>query len=192
MANHLEQSVLNKSRKDKFILTIPLPPALKEFNKKFVRKSAFFDLDSLNLSVYGSIVPDNSIPAKPVNYVGGNVYVSSHSRPDYDPVEVNYTIDNQFNNYWVINSWLNWMRDEKSGIYKGQVVKKDHGLGQYSTDFILTAKDEYHNDTIQWVYKSCFPILQKGIQYNYRDGGEIESSFSFVFKSVESELISLD
>lgn len=192
MGNVYEQSDLNKSRKDKFTLNIPIPEGLKEYNKKYLRKHAFMNLDSLVFSVYGSIVPDNSVPAVEAPYSGGNVYVSSHSRPKYDPVTVNYTIDNQFNNYWAINSWINWMRDEKSGIYSGKLLDKDKGLGQYSTTFMLVAKDEYHNDVIQWNYKGAFPTTQKGIEYNYRDAGEIESSFTFVFHKIESELISLE
>lgn len=187
--NHFDQTILNKSRKDKFILTIPIPPLLREWNKKDIRSNAFIDLDKLNLSVYGSIVPDNNVPAIEAPYSGGTIYVSSHSRPAYEPVAVNYTIDNEFNNYWAIYTWLNWLRNEKTGIFNGRVQPKDAGLGQYSTDFILQAKDEYHNTKIQWVYKSAFPIIQRGIEYNYRDGGEIESGFTFVYRSIETELI---
>ena len=33
--NTMQQSVLNKSRADKFLLVFDIPPILKEFNKKF-------------------------------------------------------------------------------------------------------------------------------------------------------------
>ena len=187
--NHYDQSLLNKSKKDKFILTIALPPDLRELNKKLERSNKYLDLDSLQFSVYGSIVPENSIPAEGVKYAGSTVFVSSHIKPAYDPVTVNFTIDNEFKNYWAIQKWLNLIRGEQSGFFSGNTLPKDVGLGRYSSDFILTAKDEFHNDVIQWTYKAAFPISLGEINYSYRDGAEIETSFKFVFTRIETILL---
>jgi hypothetical protein len=187
--NHYDQSLLNKSKKDKFILTISLPPDLRDYNKKLERANKFFDLDSLQFSVYGSVVPENTVPAEGIRYAGSTVFVSSHNKPTYDPITVNFTIDNEFKNYWVIQKWLNLMRDEETGIFSGTTLPKDNGLGRYSSDFILTAKDEFHNDVIQWTFKSAFPISLGEINYNYRDGAEIETTFKFVFRRIETILL---
>jgi hypothetical protein len=125
MSNHYDQSFLNKSRKDKFTLTLTLPDALKPFNKKFQRTNSNIDLNTLQFSVYGTVVPKNAIPAEEVRYSGSTVYVSSHNKPTYEPLSINFTIDNQFNNYWVIHKWLDLMRNEKSGIYEGELTEKD-------------------------------------------------------------------
>jgi hypothetical protein len=188
--NHYDQSILNKSRKDKFILTLNLPKELIPHNKKVDRSNNNLSLDMLQFSIYGVVVPKNIIPQEDARYSGGNVYVSSHSKPSYDPVSVNFTIDNEFNNYWVIHKWLDLLRNEKTGIYDGiEIYNKDMGLGRYSTDFIVTAKDEFHNDIIQWTYKTAFPVGLGDIIYSYRDGAEIETSFDFVFRRVETNLL---
>jgi hypothetical protein len=188
--NHYDQAILNKSRKDKFILTLSLPRELIPHNKRVDRSNNNLSLDLLQFSIYGVVVPKNVIPQEDARYSGGNVYVSSHSKPSYEPVSVNFTIDNEFNNYWVIHKWLDLLRNEKTGIYDGELVyDKDMGLGKYSTDFILTAKDEFHNDIIQWTYKSAFPVGLGDIIYSYRDGAEIETSFEFVFRRVETNLL---
>ncbi len=189
MANHFDQSLLNKSRKDKFTLTVVLPKALLPYNRKQNRVNSNVDLDTLQFSIYGTVVPKNIIPSEEIRYAGSTVYVSSHNKPSYDPVSINFTIDNLFNNYWVIHKWLDLMRNEKSGIYEEELTEKDHGLGQYSTDFIITGRDEYHNDVIQWIYKSAFPTTLGEINYNHRDAGEIESSFEFVFRRIETKLL---
>jgi hypothetical protein len=167
MSNHYDQSFLNKSRKDKFTLTLTLPDALKPFNKKFQRDNTNIDLNTLQFAVYGTVVPKNTIPSEEVRYAGSTVYVSSHNKPSYEPLSINFTIDNQFNNYWVIHKWLDFLRNEKSGIYQGELTERDHGLGQYSTDFVITGKDEFHNDVIQWIYKSAFPTSLGEISYSH-------------------------
>lgn len=188
--NHYDQTFLNKSRKDKFTLTLVLPKELIPHNKKFDRSNNNVNLDSIQFAIYGVVVPKNSIPAEEARYAGSTVFVSSHNKPSYEPVSVNFTIDNEFNNYWVIHKWLDLLRNEKTGIYDGsEFYNKDMGLGKYSTDFILTAKDEFHNDVIQWTYKSAFPVGLGDITYNHRDAGEVETSFEFVFRRIETNLL---
>jgi hypothetical protein len=191
MGNHFDQSLLNKQRKDKFVLTIDLPPALKSINSSQVRKNSNVNLDTLQMSIYGTIVPKNNIPQEEVRYAGSTVYVSSHNKPSYDPVSVNFTVDNEFKNYWVIHKWMELLRTERGGYYEYPEDVNNAGLGQYSSDFMVTAKDEYHNDVIQWVYKSAFPVGLGEINWNYRDGGELETTFEFAFRRIETILLPL-
>jgi hypothetical protein len=191
MSNYYDQSLLNKSRKDKFILTITLPKELIELNKKTSRNNEVFNLETLQFSVYGTVVPPNNIPEVEVRYAGSTVYVSSHNKPSYEAVSVNFTVDNGFNNYWVIHKWLDLLRNERSGLYDGEEYTKDLGLGSYTADFVVTAKDEFHNDVIEWIYKSAFPISLGDISYSNRDGGEIETTFQFVYRRVETNLLPL-
>ena len=191
MGNHYDQTLLNKSRKDKFSLTVFLPEELRKINRKLQRANAHVDIDTLQFSVYGTIVPKNIIPAEEARYAGSTVYVSSHNKPTYEPVSVNFTIDNEFKNYWVIHKWLDLLRNEKSGIYEAELSDKDKGLGKYSTDFILTARDEFHNEVIQWIYKSAFPVSLGEISYSHRDSGEIETTFEFAFRRIETNLLPL-
>lgn len=191
MGNHYDQTLLNKSRKDKFSLTVFLPEELRKINRKLQRANAHVDIDTLQFSVYGTVVPKNIIPAEEARYAGSTVYVSSHNKPTYEPVSVNFTIDNEFKNYWVIHKWLDLLRNEKSGIYEAELTPKDKGLGKYSTDFVLTARDEFHNEVIQWIYKSAFPVSLGEISYSHRDGAEIETTFEFAFRRIETNLLPL-
>ena len=155
MSNYYDQASLNKAKKDKFTLILSLPEALIPFNKKFTRNNSNIDLNTLQFSIYGTVVPKKSIPAEDVRYAGGNIFVSSHSKPSYEPISVNFTIDNQFNNYWVIYKWLDLLRNEKSGVYENPETAFDKGLGQYTSDFYIIGRDDFNKEVIQWVYKSC-------------------------------------
>lgn len=193
MSNAFEQSLLNKSRLDKFILVVNIPPLLRDANKKLIRNNTNIQLDTLQFSVYGTIAPRIQVPAVGAGFSGNTLHISSQAHPAYTPVTVNFTVDNQFNNYWMIFTWLNSLRDSKTGLYdylhEGKKFSNDMLLPDYATDFTLFGKDEYHNDVIKWVYKNAFPTELAEINYNYRTATEIESSFQFAFTEVYCELL---
>lgn len=116
MAEYIEQSILNKLRKDKFILVLDLPPALKPFYERGIRTNDSVNLNKLQFSVYGTMVPEISIP--PINnQTRGQPYqVTSQQRPEYQPISVKFTIDNGFENYWVLWKWLEIMNDPKESV----------------------------------------------------------------------------
>ena len=100
----VDQSQLNKNRLDKFLLVIDVPEPLREITKNDLgaRSNTSLIGESLQFSVYGSVVPTISVPEKTLGYAGQSLKISSHTRPAYDNVTVNFTIDNKFNNYWVL------------------------------------------------------------------------------------------
>ena len=184
------QSPFNKSRKDKFLLVLNIPPALRHIASKFERSKNTIIPDSLQFSVFGSVVPDINIGNANVRYAGQTLAQSSHSRDPYPPVTVNFTIDNRFNNYWVIYTWLNMLNNDKTGIYD------EHGLTplrktspdlpyyEYRTGISIFALDEYNKRTVEFLYKDAFPTNLGGISYSYRDAGEIETNFTFEYSQL--------
>jgi hypothetical protein len=186
---YYDQASLNKARSDKFSLRFNIPLDLIERNKRFQRNNNTFDITAFQFSVFGTVVPKIQVPAIDAKYSGSNIYVSSHAKPSYEPVTVKFTVDNMFNNYWVIFSWLDLLRDQDTDVYKGELRPNDKGLGHYSTDFEIVGKDEFNKDIIKWVYKSAFPTDLGEITYNYRSPDEIESEMTFVFRSLETILL---
>lgn len=188
-----QQSMLNKSRVDKFVLVINLPKPIREINKKGVRNNININLDTLQFSVYGTIVPKIQVPAIEARYMGSSVHLTSFSRPEYAPISINFTIDNYFNNYWVIFSWLNILRDQKEGtlgiVDSKDILNKNFGLDDYSTTFTVYGKDEFNKNVIQWDYTKAFPVSLGEINYNYRNATEIESTFEFAFHEIVTTLL---
>ena len=133
--NQNNQSILNKSRLDKFLLVFSIPPALREIN---VRE---------NSARNSTTVPSIQIP-----YAGSNLYQSAHAREPYPPVTVNFTADNEFNNYWVIYKWLNLMHDQKTGVYDESDLDPDNQFNNYQTDMTLYGLDEYENRRIEFTH----------------------------------------
>ena len=189
----IRQSPFNKSRVDKFTLVVNLPPALKSINSKFDRSNKTVNLDALQFSVYGTIIPDIVVPAVETRFGGSTIYVSSHNRPPFPAVTINFTIDNEFNNYWYIYQWLNLMRDEREGVFgivNGRgLAESDAALKQYSTTFTLYGRDEFNNNIIKFDYFNAFPTKLGSISWNYQDSKEIACTFEFVFSNITSALL---
>lgn len=191
--NDIIQSPFNKARVDKFALVVNLPPALKSINSKFDRSNKTVNLDALQFSVFGTIIPDIVVPAIETRFAGSTIYVSSHNRPSFPAVSINFTIDNEFNNYWYIYQWLNLMRDEKEGVFgivNGRgLAESNAALQQYSTTFTLFGRDEFNNNIIKFDYFNAFPTKLGSITWNYQDSKEITCSFDFVFSNITSALL---
>ena len=189
--NQNNQSILNKSRLDKFILIFSIPRALREINvrENSARNSNNVIEDKLQLSVYGAVVPELTVPSIQVPYAGSNLYQSAHAREAYPPVTVNFTADNEFNNYWVIYKWLNLMHDQKTGVYDESDLDPANEFNNYQTDMTLYGLDEYENRRIEFTYTKAFPVALGNLEYNYRTSEEIESSFTFVYSQLHTKLL---
>lgn len=188
------QAPFNKSRIDKFTMVLNLPPALKSINDKFNISNKTINLDAIQFSVHGVLLPDITVPAIETRYSGSTVYVSSHNRPSYPAISVNFTVDNQFTNYWVIYQWLNLLRDEKEGDAKQIVNALNISnskllLKDYACTFTLYARDEFNNNIVKFNYFNAFPTKLGNINWNYQDSKEVQSSFEFVFSNITCTLV---
>lgn len=192
----IQQSILNKSRKDKFLLVLDLPAILKRSNKQSPgdRATANVNLDTLQYSVYGSVVPESNIAAVQLPYGGQVAKVTSYARESYKPITVDFTIDNGYNNWWVLWYWLNVINDAKLSVYNAnELVSTGPNattLIDYQTNITVYGLDEYNNKKIQWNYTNAFITGLGGITYSYRDAEQIDSSFTFAFGQFDSKLLS--
>lgn len=184
------QSPFNKARKDKFLLVLNFPEGLKRISQKMNRNNETIIPDSLQFSVYGAVVPDIEVPVVNVRYSGQTHAVSSLSRDPYPPVTVNFTVDNRFNNYFVIYKWLDILNDSKLAIYdpKNLTTSQD-SEGKYKANISIFALDEYDKRVVEFLYTNAFPISLGGINLNNRDAGEVETSFTFSYSQLLISLV---
>lgn len=187
-------SPLNKALADKFLMVLKLPEALKPINEKFRRDNKTLQLDTLQFSVWGSVVPKISVPAVNLQYMGGNFPISSHAYPQWDPITIRFEVDNLWSNYWVIYQWLNLMRNDYAGIMGGisdkqKLIDGNSPVKTYSSDMTVYALDEYETPRIKWTYTYAFPTNLGDINFSERETKQIECNFTFQFSQLLCELI---
>jgi hypothetical protein len=181
-----EQSILNKSRNDKFLLVFDIPPILKKMQSKNYDSVV---PNSVQFSIFGTIVPEIVVPAVENRYAGNTLYVSSNSKNSYPPVNVKFAIDSQYKNYWTVYQWLNLLHDQKEGRYNAKDIVVDSNFNDYQTNLTIYGLDEYDNKVIKFNYIKAFPTSVDTIDYNYQDGAEIVSGFTFVYSQMHVEMI---
>ena len=194
MPDPIEQSILNKVRKDKFLMILNVPKILRNIETDKIRSNDKVNLDALQFYIYGSPVPTISVPAIDAHFAGQPYHVSSYNRPPYSPISVNFTIDNRFENYWLLWKWLAVLNDPDQSFYNSKDVNAPReGLPEckydYQTNLVVLGKDEYNNDVVKFTYKHAFITELGEITYDYRDPGEAECSFTFVFNQLNVELL---
>ena len=192
--NKLKQAVLNKSRADKFLLVFDLPPVLKNIDKPWIAKNSNQSIisDSVQFSIYGTAVPEITVPAVETRYAGSTLYVSSHSKNAYPPVSVNFNIDNEYKNYWTIYQWINLLHDQYEGTYNARELNDNNPeetFKDYQTDLTIYGKDEFNNNRIKFKYTKAFPTTIEAVTYSYQTPGEITSGFTFVYSQLHTEIM---
>jgi hypothetical protein len=182
------QSAFNKQRKDKFIMVFQLPKILRTSQSVFIREKKKVIPDSVQCSIYGAVIPSLNIPSTNVPYGGQVPKVSTFARPAFENMSVNFTIDNLFNNYWVIYKWLNSFNDGKTGLYNTN-IPSGGSIADYETTITIYGRDEYNKNVIKFNFYHCFPVSLGGIGYSDRDTGEMESVFQYGYHQFEAELL---
>ena len=182
-SNPTLQSPLNRSSKDKFIMVMELPYVLRKDRDK----DPSLNVNSIQFSIYGSVVPDISVPAVDSRFQGQNLHVSSYARPSYSPLAVNFVVDNEYKNYFLLWKWLNIMNEATESTYQGSMQVDQIEVGdqfEYQTNIFILALNEYNKPVIQFNYSKGFITKLGSIQYSYRDGTLIEGSAEFHFSQL--------
>lgn len=200
MSTTKNQSILNKARSDKFLFVLTLPPVLHDINTNILspRTDTTLQEDTLQFSVWGSVVPRISVPNKTLRWGGQAYNITSQSRPEYTPITINFNIDNYYNNYWVLWKWLDVMNTIKdSGMdeyFSDKNIESNINIlsekyTDYQTNITIYGLDEFNHKVIQFDYSNSFITDLGEIRYNYRNDNEIESNFTFVFNQLSISLL---
>ncbi len=202
--NYLNQAVLNKARVDKFLLIITMPLALRNIDVKYGNETPSKIIsDKLQMSVWGNVVPSIIVPSVAVPFQGQVPKVTSFSRPAYDPVTVNFNIDSEFYNYYVIWKWLALLNDPTNSVFDANnssnrvdagtntIInpRKPSYIPQYSSQISLQPLNEYNQVLGEFVFSQCFATSLNGINFNYQGSEEISSSFTFDFSQLTFNII---
>jgi hypothetical protein len=194
MSREVKQSYLNRARKDKFLLVFDLPPILKQIQSEYTRNNKKVSPDSVQFSVFGTIVPGVTVKGTAARFAGDTLYVSTHSKDPYPPVNVKFAVDSGYNNYWVIYQWLNLLHDQKTGRYNENNLPIDGNFSDYQTDLTMYALDEYDNKVAEFKYTKAFPTSLDEMVYEKQATNEMElqSGFTFLFSQMHIQVLGGD
>lgn len=183
------QSPFNKARQDKFLINFELPKLLKAH-----KNSKFFD-EYTQFSCYKANVPEISVEAKQVAYAGQHLAISTHTRPAYAPLTINFNVDNRWKNYFTIYNWINVQNDDALSYITTEIfgdLPEGEILKHYITDLSITQLDEYDVPVVKWTYLGAFPSKLSQIDVNQQDSNEIQMTATFNYSQFIPELLIID
>lgn len=183
------QSPFNKQRRDKFILVLTIPDILKDKIAEITRRNNTVNFNTLQFSIWGAVAPPIEVPPVLVPYSGQTLKVTSYARPEFPSLKISFTVDNQFNNYWVLYKWLDVFNNSTSGIFDPNNPNIDSNTTEYMTDISIYGLDEYGKRTVRFDYIRSFPIGLEGVNYNDRDPNEMECGFQFAYHQLKMSLL---
>ena len=181
------QSPLNKTLEDKFLFVMNVPECMKNVQSKYIKElsTAGIGRNAISWSLTNVTIPKESIKAESLPYSGGHHYISSHTKTPYDPLKIEFKIDNKYANYFTIYEWMNLIYHEKEGYYDADnIAKGKYGSQAYSTSLAIVGTDEYDKPVIQWSFTHAFPTELPSIKLDYQNTGEITCSCEFVFSQM--------
>lgn len=178
------QSVLNRASKDKFVMVLTLPKIMRDLRDQ----DPLIDMDSLQMSVWGAVIPAISVPHVEVKYGGQTANVASHVRPTYPPLTLDFVVDNEYKNYYVLWKWLSLLNSPRESQYLGP-ARGLYNPGsmdiEYQSTFSILALNEYNKVAMKFTYYNCFITNLGGIKYSYRDGEVLETTVDFQYNQFD-------
>ena len=216
MIESTPQTVLNKSKIDKFVLIITTPPILLNELTRSERGKDFLNQDTMQYSVAGITLPTHTISEIPMSFMGQTMHITSQTRSRYPTSKVKFTIDNRYSNYFYLWKWLYILnnpdtsgmdsrfaefdndpqkvmdamrKDSKGNPIRYKEIKMQKPYDAYQTTMTLYAKDEYNVNIIKFDYKHAFITQLGGFDYDYQNSDDIPCSFDFAYGQVDITLI---
>ena len=156
-----------------------LPDCLKNLKERYVASMSEVGIgkNSITWSLTNVQIPRESIKAQSLPYAGGHHYISSHTKTPYDPLKIEFKIDNKYANYFTIYEWMNLIYHEKHGYFDAENLGHGKvGSQVYATNLAVVGTDEYDKPIIQWTFTNAFPIDMPSIKLDYQSTGEITCS----------------
>lgn len=185
---------LNKTFKDKFYFVFNLPDALKDLSNEYnqITNAVGINKSSIDFSLISASIPGHTIKGEDVQYGGGHLYISTHTKDAYEPVSITFKIDSQFANYYVLYSWMNLIWNESEGYFNADKLAKGKSINDYQTKMSIVALDEYNKPTIQWLFTRAFPTSLSSVELNYQQTDEIDCSATFLFSQMITKNLAIE
>lgn len=217
----LNQSLLNKGVADKFQLILSVPAILKEFISEGERDKTKASFNSILFSSKNVSVPPQGIKKKDLGFAGQKMPISSFTRDAQQEVQVEFTVDNKFNNYNYLWMWLESINGSKDAMPRDDYFSPDprmltettkmgdavedeptlikirrfaynHRFFDYQCMIVLNILGEYEEPVAKFTYTNAFITELGELKLDYSSSDAIGCSFKFAFGQQYFDLLHFD
>jgi hypothetical protein len=108
-----------------------------------------------------------------MSYAGQTYNISSHTRPKYNDLNLEFFVDTNFINYWLLWSWLDMLNEVETSL-------GDH-ISETTTGFTLSCLDEYNKPIVHIIYQDVSIVELSSLTLDYNNSNQIKAAAKFVF-----------
>lgn len=167
----MSQVNFNKSSGANYELIFPVLPI-----SDGIRES-----DILSLNIHGTVVPAITIGTEEGHWQGG-VVPRAISTLTYEPWYVNFTVDSNWRNWWMLFRWITLIDDGNShfGV----------STSEYFVDATLNIYDNANNRVMGIKIVNIYPSNLNEVSMSQRDGQEsLDCGVNFNYTRMEIERV---
>lgn len=167
----MAQINLNKSSGANYELIFPILPVTEGIR----------DTDILSLNIHGTVIPAISLGTEERNWQGGIIPVAV-SPLTYEPWYVNFSVDSNWLNWYLLNRWMTHIDD--GNTYYGK------GVTAYMVDATLNIYDNSNNRVMGVKIVNIYPTNLNEVTMSQRDGQEtLDCGVNFNYTRMEVERV---
>lgn len=164
-------AVLNKATPQAFELVFPLLPTQTDMSEG----------NELTLNIHSTVIPGITIDLLERNWQGGLSFIPG-GRIDFEPWEVSFLVDGDFNNWYELYRWLMYIHNNKD-IYAVNP-------GDIWVDASLRIVDNFSNEIMRLLFTNVWITSLSSVTLSYRDESTyLESQATFYYGRYEAERI---
>ena len=170
----MAQINLNKSSGANYELIFPVLPITKGIR----------DTEILTLNIHGTVIPAISLGTEEGNWQGG-VVPRAVSSLTYEPWYVNFTVDSNWCNWWMLYKWITLIDD--GNTHYGMPTT------DYFADATLNIYDNSNNRVMGIKIVNIYPTNLNEVTMSQRDGQEnLDCGVNFNYTRIEVERLVID
>jgi len=167
----MAQINLNKSSAANYELIFPILPITEKIS----------DTDILTLNIHGTVVPSIALGTEEHQWQG-SMYPAAISGITYEPWYVNFAVDSNWCNWYMIWKWMTMIDD--GNTHYGRSTK------DYFVDATMNVYDNANNRVMGVKIVNIYPTNLNEVTLSQRDGQEIlDCGVNFNYTRMEIELV---
>lgn len=154
---------VNKGTPTNFQLAIPVLPGQKGLDPSKI----------IMLNIHNIIIPGVSNNMVDQPYLGANVNYAATT--EFDPWEVSFMVDQAFDNWYYLYTWLMLIYNKKDVFYEN--------FDNYVVDMTLGIKDNFKSDILRIKFVNAWITALSSVNLSYREGEsnlECDATFAYV------------
>jgi len=160
---------LNKALAGNYELIFPLIPVVDKPK----------DMDIFSLNIHGTVIPSMTVGTSEPSWQNASFPIAI-APTTFDPWFVNFTVDSDFCNWYILYKWILFMNDPMTGIA--------HSHKEYAVDAVLKFINNDNKEVMNIKIYNIYPTLLNEVQLTHRNGEEIlDCGVNFNYTAFETQ-----